>query len=202
MDMNGQAAIAVEMRTGVTGAGDSGQTGMRAQTGSSAQLARSEAEARMARGPETETLGRWATWDTRYGGEEQRARRKVSAASGSEMGRETRRAEARTAKGRRTGRRAAEAESLEGRLREAGGVETVVDESGEEKAESAVPDGGLSGAVAESEEGGVASGAGGENPALAENRKRAGGSAKGSSSGSGSGGEGARLSVISMRNGG
>jgi len=78
----------------------------------------------------------------------------------------------------------------------------VVDESGEEEVESAVPDGGLSGAVAESEEGGVASGAGGENPALAEKRKRAGGSAKGSSSGSGSGGEGARLSERSMIKGG
>jgi len=117
MDMIGQAVIAVDMRTGVTGAGDSGRVGMRAQTGSSAQLARSEAEARTARGPETETFERWATWDTRTGGEEQRARRRTSAASGSEMGRETRRAEARTAKGRRTGRGAAEADSQEERLR-------------------------------------------------------------------------------------
>jgi len=61
-----------------------------------------------------------------------------------------------------------------------------------------VPDGGLSGSVAESEDGGVASGAGGENHALAEERKKAGGSAKGSSSGSGSGDKGARLSERSM----
>jgi hypothetical protein len=71
----------------------------------------------------------------------------------------------------------------------------VVDESGEEEAESAVPDGGLSGSVAESE-------AGGENHALAEEEKKAGGAVKGSSSGAGSGGEGARLSERSMIKGG
>ena len=118
------------------------------------------------------------------------------------MGRETRRAEARTAKGRRTGRGAAEAESQEGRLREGGGVETAVDESEEAEAESAVPDGGLSVSVVESEAGGASSKVGGENQALAEEGTKAGGAVKGSSSGAGSGGEGARLSERSMIKGG
>ena len=127
---------------------------------------------------------------------------KVSAGSGSEMGRETCRAEARTAKGRRTGRGAAEAESQDGRLREGGGVETTGDESEEAEADSAVPDEGLSVSVEESEAGGASSKAEGENQALAEEGSKAGGAVKGSSSGAGSGGEGARLSERSMIKGG
>jgi len=56
--------------------------------------------------------------------------------------------------------------------------------------------------VAESEAGGASSMAGGENHALAEEGKKAGGAAKGSSSGPGSGCEGARLSERSMIKGG
>ena len=112
--------MAVDIGTGVTGAGDSGTGRIRAQTGSSALLARAEAEASTARNPVTEFFGMKATRDTRMSGEVQRARRRTSAESGSEMGRETRKAEARTAKGRKTGRRTAGVDS-QGRLREVGG---------------------------------------------------------------------------------
>ena len=103
----------------MTGAGDSGTGRIRAQTGSSALLARAEAEASTARNPVTQTFGRVATWDTRTSGE-----------SGSEMGRETRKAEAQTAKGRRTGRRTVGVDS-QGRLWETGGVEAEVEGSEE-----------------------------------------------------------------------
>jgi hypothetical protein len=81
-------------------------------------------------------------------------------------------------------------------------VETTGDESEEAEADSAVPDEGLSVSVEESEAKGASSKEEGENQALAEERSKAGGAVKGSSSGAGSGGEGARLSERSMIKGG
>ena len=71
--------------------------------------------------PGERILWKGATWGTRTLGEVQWTRRRTSAESGSEMGRETRKAEARTAKGLRTGRRTVGVDS-QVRLREVGGM--------------------------------------------------------------------------------